>query len=221
MKRPSSARQRLSRLLGGVEFGVGKASSPTVPEDKADAGPVRPDVFGTGEGNESWIRNSRESAAVHEGPPSSDTQAGHEAATAIREVKHKRRKFGLRPRPTSMIWLGPNREKTRDAAEQGKRSTSLALVPSSKPPPSNDSGSWSMLNAGASGTVGNHEGLRIITLPPPPAVGVTVDVPRSRKSQSQTHRRSVVVVSGGEESETEVGQIKGRRSSFLGAFIRK
>jgi hypothetical protein len=78
-----------------------------------------------------------------------------------------------------------------------------------------------MLNAGASSPVGNGEGLRIMNLPPPPAIGSAVDIPKSVKSWS--HQRSVAVFSGGEEeSDNEVGRMKGwSKSGFLGAFSRK
>jgi hypothetical protein len=108
------------------------------------------------------------------------------------------------------------------AARDGKKSTKVPLVlhPSTQPPLSTDSNSWSMLDARASSAVGNSEGLRIINLPPPPAIRATIDAPRPRKSRLR--RKSVAISSGEEESETEVGQMKGRgRSSFLGAFIRK
>ena len=219
-KRPSSARRRLSRLLGAVEFSIGTASSPTGPVDKADIGPVGTDVFGAGEGRESWIRNSREHATNHEGPASSDTNTGRVAIAAVQEEKIKKRKLSVRP--TSMIWLGSNKEKSPMAARDGKQKAPLVLQPSDRPQPSNDSSSRGMLSDSASGTVGNHEGLRIINLPPP-AVGATIDVPKSRKAhKSQSHRRSMAVSSGEDESETEGGQMKWRsRSSFLGAFIKK
>lgn len=221
MQRPSSARQRLSRLFGGVDFGVGKASSPMSPRDKADAAPVGPDVFGAGEGRESWIRDSRERTTNHGGPPSSDNNSDREAATAVQqEVKNKKKSISVRP--TSMIWLGSNKEKSPMAARGGKKSTRVPFE-SRRPtqsPSRSDSNSWSMLNSSASSAVRNNEGLRIINLPPPPAVGATIDVPRSRKSQSR--RKSVAISSGGEESEAEVMQMKGRsRSRFLGAFIGK
>jgi len=220
MKRPPSARQQLSRLLGGVEFGVGKASSLTVPEDKADVGLVRPDVFGAGEGGESWIRNSRESATNHEVSASSNTKADREVATAIQEEKGKKRRTSVRP--MSMIWLGSNKEKSLGVTRKSTK-VPLTLQSSIEPPPSNNLSSWSMLNARTSAAVGNDEGLRIINLPPPPAVGATIDVPMSRKPhKSRSHQRSVAVPSGGEESDTEVGPMKGRsRSSFLGALFKK
>jgi len=217
MKRPSSARRRLSRLLGGVDFGVRKASSPTAPADKVDAEVIGPDVFGVGEGSDSWIRDSRESATNHRGPPPLDTNADREAATAVHEGKSKKRRVSVRP--TSMIWLGSNKETSPVAARDRKKPTKvpLELRLSSQPPSSSDSNSWSMLDDSVSSAVGNNGGLRIINLPPQPAVGTTIDV---RKSRSR--RKSVAISSGGEGSETEVGQMKGRsRSSFLGAFIRK
>ena len=219
MKRPSSARRRLSKLFGAVEFGIGGAAS-SHPEDKAGIGLVVPDVFGAGEGKESWIRNSREHATNHEGPASSDANAGREAKAAVQEEKNKKRRLSIRP--TSMIWLGSSKEKSPMAARDGKQKVPLTLQLSDRPQPSNDSSNWDMLNANASGAVGNSEGLRIINLPPP-AVGATIDVPKSRKAyKSRSRRRSTAVSSGGEESETEGGQVKGRsRSSFLGAFIKK
>ena len=218
MKRPSSARQRLSRFLGGVDFGVGKASSPT--RDKADAELAGPDVFGAGEGKESWIRGSRESAMNHGGPPSSDNNADREAATAVQEGKTKKRRNSARP--TSMIWLGSNKEKSPVVARDGKKSTKVPseLHRPTQPPPSSDSNSWSMLDASALSAVRNNEGLRIINVPPSHAIGATIDIPRPHKSRSR--RKSVVISNGGEESETEAGQMKGRsRSGFLGSLIRK
>lgn len=200
-----------------MEFSVGKAGSP---EDRANVGLVGPDVFGAGEGKESWIRNSREGATDHEGPASSDTNAGHEAATAVQKKKSKKR--GISVRPTSMVWLGSNKEKSATAVrgEEKSTKTSMAFHPSTQQPPRSDSSNWSMLNASATGAVGSNDGLRIINLPPPHAVGATVDVPGSRKSQSR--RRSMAVSSGGEESGTEVEQMNRRhRSSFLGALMRK
>jgi len=219
MKRPSPARQRLSKFLGGVDFGVGKASSPMYLRDKADTEPTGPDVFGAGEGRESWIRDSRESATNHRGLPSLDNNADREAAKAVQEGKTKKRRISVRP--ASMIWLGSNKEKSPVAARDGKKSTKfpLGLHPSTQPR-SNDPNSWSMLDSSALSAVRNNEGLRIINLPPPPAVGATVDVPRSH--ESRLRRKSVVVSSNGEESETELGQMKRRsRGSFLGSFIRK
>ena len=215
MKRPPSARQRLSRLLGGVDLGVGKASSPTSPRDKADAEPVGPDVFGAGEGRESWIRDSREKTTNHGGPD-------REAATILQEGKNKKKSISIRP--ASMIWLGSNKEKLPVAAREGKKSTKvpLELHRSTQPPPSSNPNSWSMLDSSASSAVRNNEGLRIINLPPPPAIGATIDidVPRSRKSRLR--RKSVAISSSGEESEAEVEQMKGQnRSRFLRAFIRK
>jgi hypothetical protein len=219
MKRPSSARQRLSRFLGGVDLGVEKASSPKSPRDQADAEPAGPDVFGAGEGRESWIRDSRESATNHRGPPSSDNNADRDAAKAVQEGKSKKRRISVRP--ASMIWLGSNKEKAPMAARDGKKSTKFSLgLHHSTQPPSNDSNNWSMLDASALSAVRNNEGLRIINLPPPPAIGATIDVPRSH--ESRLRRKSVVISNGGEENESEVGQMKGRsRSSFLGSFIRK
>ena len=218
MKRPSSSRQRLSRFLGGVDFGVGKASSPT--RDKADAEPAGPDVFGAGEGKESWIRGSRESAMNHRGPPSSDNNAGREAATAVQEGKTKKRRNSARP--TSMIWLGSNKEKAPVDARDGKKSTKVPseLHRPTQPPPDSDSNSWSMLDASALSAVRNNEGLRIINVPPSHAIGATIDIPRPHKLQSR--RKSVVNSNGWKESETEAGQMKGRsRSGFLGSLIRK
>ena len=213
MKRPSSARQRLSRLLGGVDLGVGKASSPTSPRDKADAELVGPDVFGAGEGRESWIRDSRERTTNHGGPD-------REAVTVVQEGKNKKKSISIRP--ASMIWLGTNKEKLPVATRDGKKSAKvpLELHRSTQPPPSSDPNSWSMRDSSASSAVRNNEGLRIINLPPPPAIGAMIDVPRSRKSRSR--RKSVAISSGGEESESEVEQMKGQnRSRFLRAFIRK
>ena len=221
IQRPSSARRRLSRLFGGVDFGVGKASSPMSPRDKADAEPVGPDVFGAGEGRESWIRDSQERTTNHGGPPSSDNNSDRDAAKAVQQ-EGKNKKKSISVRPTSMIWLGSNREKSPVVARGGKKSSRvpLELRRPTLLPSSNDSNSWSMLDSSASSAVRNNEGLRIINLPPPPAVGATVDVPRLHKSRSR--RKSVAISSGGEESEAEVMQMKGRsRSRFLGAFIRK
>ena len=219
-KRPSSARQRLSRLLGGVELGVGKASFPTVPKDKAGAGLVRPDVFGAGEGGESWIQDSRESTTSHERPALSDINADREAATVNQEGKSKKRRINIRP--MSIIWLGSNKEKPPVGAQDEKKTTK---IPVALQPPNSDTSSWSMLDSNASSAIGNHEGLRILNLPPPPTAGATVDIPKSPKSRSRksrTHQRSVAVLSGREESESEVGKMKGRnRGSFLGALIGK
>ena len=216
MKQALSARQRLSKLLRGLEFG--KAGSPTIPDRANVELVVGPDVFGAGEGKESWIRTSREGATNYEGPASSDTNVGREAAVAVQKEKSKKK--GTSVRPTSMIWLGSNKVKPPVAVRGEEKSTKApwASLPSIQPPPRNDPSNWSMLNASATGAVGNNDGLRIINLPPPHAVEATVDVPSSRKSQS---RRKSMAVSR-EESGTEIEQgNKRRRSSFLGALMRK